>query len=351
MDRALQLLVQYANLQERWRGEIVPTLLRSRQASIVALDEKNNKLFTDYEARVADALDVAIADAGANLARITQDQINRSSYVRAFWVLVFGLLAILFNAYGSRLTRQLQEERMVTDVLQQAFRSAHVPLPNCEIGAAYLSASGRLRVGGDVYDVFRLSETYALVTIADISGKGVDAAVLTAFARFSVRAIALRTRDPGAILAEFNDTFRRTIENPSLFITMLVGVLDYSNGSLTYASAGHDSAYVRRGTHVEPLAVTGPLLGVMDATYGSRTIALQAGDTIVLATDGLTESRTRAGELLGEQGAEAWIAAAPQGSQALVDALSANVRRRSGNRPSDDLALLAVRYLGGVSDA
>lgn len=351
MTRALALLAQYVGLQTRWRQEIARPLLRAPGMNVVALDKKNNKLFTDYEARMADGLDAAIAGAGENLARSTQDQVNRSSYVRAFWVLVFGLLAILFNAYGSRLTRQLQEERMVTEVLQQAFRSASVPLPNCEIGASYLSASSRLRVGGDVYDVFRLEPGRALVTIADISGKGVDAAVLTAFARFAIRSIALRTADPGEILGEFNETFRRTIENPSLFITTLVGVLDCATGAFTYASAGHDSAYLRHGDRVEPLAVTGPLLGVMDATYTSRTISLQPGDTIVLATDGLTESRARSGELLGEQGAMEWIAAAPLEPGELVKALDERVRKRSGNRPMDDLALLALRYVGGTCDA
>jgi serine phosphatase RsbU (regulator of sigma subunit) len=349
LDVALRRLDQYDTLQNDWRKEIAVPLLIHPSSDVLALD-KRSKSFIDFEAQTADAVGEALARKSAELARSTQDQINRSSYVRAFWLLVFGLLAILFNAYGSRLTRELEEERMVTHALQQAFRSGHVELPGCEVGSSYLSASSRLRVGGDVYDVFRLGGTKALLAIADVSGKGVDAAVLTAFVRFTVRGIALRHEDPGEILTEFNAAFGDTVGNPSLFITMLVGMLDCQDGLLTYASAGHDSAYLRRSSGVEALPVTGPLLGVMEASYSSKTIALVPGDTIVLATDGLTEARSRRGELLGESGAMEWIASGPPGAQALADDIARRVRRRSGNRPNDDLAVLVVR-IGKSSDA
>ncbi len=350
LTHSLQLLGQYDVVHNDWRDQIATPLLEHPGKSIVTLDKKS-KAFIDYEAQAAEGVETAIAQTSAQLARSTQDQINRTSYVRAFWLLIFGLLAIFFNAYGSRRTRQLQEERTITDVLQQAFRSRYVPLPNCEVGASYLSASNRLRVGGDVYDAFPLSDAESLVMVADVSGKGVDAAVLTAFVRFTVRAIALRHRNPSAILSEFNDAFRKTIEDPTLFITMVVGVLNCTSGVLTYASAGHDSAYLRRSGRVEALSVTGPLLGVMDASYESRSVTLGADDTIVLATDGLTEARTRSRVLLGEEGAMEWIASGPQKAQALADDLIARVRKRSGNRPSDDLALLVVRYEGGQCDA
>lgn len=350
MQGAVNLLGQYDVIQSDWRERIAIPLFARPTTNLVDV-EKSNKRYIDYEARTAAGVETAIAQTSASLLRSTQDQINRSSYGRAIWLLVFGLIAIFLNAYGSRTARQLQEERTITDVLQQAFFSRLVPLPKCEVGARYVSASSRLRVGGDLYDVFPLSETHALVTIADVSGKGVDAAVLTAFVRFTVRSIALRQHDPAAVLTEFNDSFRRMVDNPSLFITMLVAVMDCAAGSFTYASAGHDSAYVRRGNRVEPLAVTGPLLGVMDATYRAESIALNAGDDIVLATDGLTEARGRSGELLGDAGAMAWIAQGPRGAQALADDLAERVRKRSGNRPADDLALLIVRYVGGTCDA
>ena len=79
--------------------------------------------------------------------------------------------------------------------------------------------------------------------IADVSGKGVDAAVLTAFIKFMIRAIALRHSEPAAILAEFNGAFSKAVGNPYLFVSMFVGVLDTATFRLEYASAGHDTAY------------------------------------------------------------------------------------------------------------
>lgn len=346
LNNALVMLDQYDTEQNDWRTQIALPLLARPRNAIATLD-KRSKVFIDFEASSADAVRNALANQSAALGRSTIDQLNRTSYIRAFWLLIFGTLAILFNALGSRLMRELQEERTVTQALQQAFRSDHVSLPNCEVGSSYLSATGRLRVGGDVFDVFRLDEHRALVLIADVSGKGVDAAVLTAFVRFTLRSIALRHDDPGTTLTEFNQTFARTVENPALFITLLAGILNSADGSFTYASAGHDSAYLRRSSGVEMLPVTGPLIGVMDATYPSSTVKLNGGDTIVLATDGLTESRSRAGELLGEDGAMAWIRSGPAGAQSLADDLAKRVRRRSGNRPNDDLALLIVRFGNG----
>lgn len=342
MSQALSLLEQYAQLQRDWRHNVADQLLAHPTRSLIEID-KQNKAFSDYENRTASAIRRALADRNMTLARSTQDQVNWNALARSFWLLVFGLLAILFNGFRSRLNRELEEERTTTEILQRAFRSEHVPLPNCEVGSAYLSASSHLAVGGDVFDVYRLSDTLALLIIADVSGKGIDAAVLTAFIKFTIRGIALRRRDPGAILAEFNTAFAQTVENPYLFVSMFVGVLDTETLQLRYASAGHDSAYVRRSTGVQPLVVTGPVLGVMEEPFDTKTIYLEDGDTVVLSTDGLTEARNRTGEQLHEAGAMALIAATSPHPQLLADELIAQVKALSGNATRDDLAILAVR--------
>ena len=339
-----QLLATYGQLQSRWRDEIAAPLLSHPEQRLVELD-KRNKLFSDYETRTAAAIREALAGTGGALARSTQLQLDRSSYIRALWVLAFGLLAILFNAYRSRLNRELEQERTITDILQRAFRSESVPLPHCEVGSAYLSATSHLAVGGDVFDVFRLSPDRALVLIADVSGKGVDAAVLTAFIKFMIRAIALRQSEPAAILSEFNGAFSKAVGNPYLFVSMFVGVLDTTTFRLEYGSAGHDCAYLRRRGHVEQLAVTGPVLGVMEEPFYSKTVALNPGDILVLATDGLTEVRNRDGQPLLGVGAMELIERANPHAQQLADELVTLVRARSGSRLRDDLAILAIRMI------
>jgi sigma-B regulation protein RsbU (phosphoserine phosphatase) len=346
-----QLVDDYANLQREWRRSVAEPLFTRPRVRLQELD-KRNKLFSDYETMTVAAIRKALAKTGDNLARSTQDQLDRSSYARASWVLVFGLLAIVFNAYRSRLNRELEEERSFTRILQRAFKSESTPLPNCDIGSAYLSATSHLAIGGDVFDIYRISEDRALLLIADISGKGVEAAVLTAFVKFMVRAIALRNSAPDAILEEFNVVLSKAVDDPYIFASMFVGLLDTNRFDLTYASGGHDVVFVRRPEGVVPLEITGPLLGVMDEPFRTQTIQLRAGDTLVLATDGLTEVRNRAGEQLGEQGAMAAIAQAGVGAQELADYLVNLVRERGGSRVRDDLAVLAIRVLRtGVNGA
>ncbi|MGA8534514.1 MAG: SpoIIE family protein phosphatase [Candidatus Tumulicola sp.] len=340
--RIAQLLTEYVRIQSQWRDEIATPLLRHPNDRLAVLD-KRNKVFADYETRIVAAIRSELAAANETFARSTQEQLERTAYVRAFWLLLFGLLAILFNGYRTRLYRELEEERTTTETLQRAFASESVPLPNCEVGTAYRSASSHVAVGGDVFDVYRLPGSLALLLIADVSGKGVDAAVLTAFIKFTMRAIALRLRDPGAILAEFNTAFEQGVQDPYLFVSMFVGVLDTRTLCLHYASAGHDSAFVRRSDSVQQLDVTGPVLGVMEEPFGSKTIDLRPGDALILATDGLTEARDRAGNLLGEAGAMRLIERSPRRAQALADDLVNRVRSIVGNRLRDDLAILVVR--------
>jgi sigma-B regulation protein RsbU (phosphoserine phosphatase) len=341
-----KLLIDYAHLQLEWRNTVAAPLLAHPRLRLQELD-KRNKLFADYETLTAAAIRRELEGTGDELALSTQEQLDRASYLRAAWVLVFGVFAIVLNTYRSRLNRELEEERTVTEILQRAFKSESTPLPHCDVGSAYLSASSHLAVGGDVFDVYRLSENRALILIADISGKGVDAAVLTAFIKFMVRAIALRNSDPTAILTEFNVVLSKAVGDPYIFVSMFVGVLDTDTFCLTYASGGHDAAFVRRPTGVAQLAVTGPVLGVMEEPFGTETIYLQPGDTLVLATDGLTEVRNGAGEQLSDQGAMDLIERASPGAQQLADEIAASVRARGGNRVGDDLAILAIRVVDG----
>jgi len=342
MSAASRTLEDYVSLQTNWRRKIAQPLLAKPGLDVTEID-KENKAFSDYENRTGGFIRDALAARNEDLAHQTQEQINRDAWGRTFWLALFGLLAILFNGFRSRLVSELEEERTTTEILQRAFRSEHVPLPNCEVGSAYLSASSHLAVGGDVFDVYRLSDTLAMAFIADVSGKGVDAAVLTAFIKFTIRGIALRRRDPGAMLAEFNTAFAQTVENPYLFVSMFVGVLDTQTLQFRYASAGHDSAFVRRANEVQQLAVTGPVLGVMEEPFETKTLYLEDGDTLVLVTDGLTEARNRAGEQLGDEGAMALIAASNPQPQLLSDELVAKVKAIEGNRTRDDLAVLSIR--------
>jgi serine phosphatase RsbU (regulator of sigma subunit) len=334
-------LLDYDVAHRDWHTQVADPLVRDPGAARVL--DKNGKSLIDSQSQAAHFIEGRMEAKNRQVLSRTQDQINQSLYFGIIALIVFGLLAILFYGWRYAANAALEEERLTTQTLQRAFRSEHAPLPNCEIGSAYGAASSHLAVGGDVFDVHRLSDRLGLVLIADVSGKGVDAAVLTAFIKFTIRGIALRRRDPGFILQEFNRAFPRTVENPYLFVSMFVGILDTWTLRLDYASAGHDIAFIRRALGVEQLAVTGPVLGVMEEPFDVRTAYLEDGDMIVLSTDGLTESRDGSGRFLETAGAMEWIHRAPADPVGLATRLIEGARARSGNRMRDDVAVLAIR--------
>jgi serine phosphatase RsbU (regulator of sigma subunit) len=338
---ALGALEDYDMAHRDWHSEVADRVL-SHPGTAVRELEKRGKTLIDSQRDAARFIETRLDAKNREVLSSTQAQIDNTLYQRMIWLILFGLIAILLNGWRSRLTSALEGERLTTQTLQRAFRSEHVPLPNCKIGSAYGAASSHLAVGGDVFDVHQLSDRLGLIIIADVSGKGVDAAVLTAFIKFTIRGIALRRRDPGFILQEFNRAFPRTVENPYIFVSMFVGILDTWTLRLDYASAGHDIAFLRRPAGVEQLAVTGPVLGVMEEPFEVKTIYLEDGDMVVLSTDGLTEARDSDGNLLEPAGAMQWIAEEGGDPAHLASRLIERARARSNNTMRDDVAVLAI---------
>jgi serine phosphatase RsbU (regulator of sigma subunit) len=233
----------------------------------------------------------------------------------------------------------------VTDTLQRAFLSGWDLLPYLRVGTAYVSSTRLAAVGGDLFDVYRLDDHRALILVADVSGKGLAAAVDTAQVKYTIRTLAETERDPAAVLRRFNRIYERTAErDPEAFVSLFLGVMDDRDLSLSYASAGHAPVFARSGSHVRALPATGPLIGLGgEAVFTSERIRLNVGDVIVLATDGLTEARDQAGVMLGEEQAIKWLERGDADPQVLADEVVGNVRRYAGGRIADDLALLVIR--------
>jgi len=341
---ALAALRDYAAAHRNWQREVAAPMLKGGAAAS-QLDARG-KIFIDTQSDDAQYIEALLAVKSSDIARSSQEAIEGTLSQRIAWLVAFGVVALLLNTFRSRASRQLEEERVITQTLQRAFRSAVSDIPHCTVATAYAAAGRHFAVGGDVFDVYALSDRIALALIADVSGKGVDAAVLTTFIKFTVRGIALRQADPAAILDVFNSTFERTVRDPSLFVSMLVGLLDTQTLEFRYASAGHDSSFLKRSNIVEQLDVTGPVLGVLNEPYRHRSIQLAPGDMLVLATDGLTEARDRRGAFLGDEGAGAWIEQESSDPSQLTSGLIARLRRLEGNALHDDVAILAIRADG-----
>ena len=257
---------------------------------------------------------------------------------------LFAIVALLFAVIVGRLRRRVEEGRSLVERLQRAFISRRRPIPNVDVGSVLISATRGSNVGGDTHDAFTLDAHHAMFLVADVSGKGIDAAVDTALIKYSVRTLFSEERDPGIVLSKFARLYAASAEKPETFVVMFLAVIDLDDGTVRYASAGHEPAWVLLGQDVAMLAPTGPIVGIEDEpAYGTRVFHLRHGDALVVSTDGLTESRDSDGALLGADAVSTWIGDLSGNGQAMADSIVKRLRRRSRNI-TDDLAILVVRF-------
>lgn len=280
----------------------------------------------------------AIAERG-NTLRAT----NAVSFV-AIGVIV--LEVFVFAATIMRMQRELDRERGFVESLQSVASVRLVPPPHLAIGAAYRSATRGTRVGGDVYDVYRLDDDRTLIVVGDVSGKGLTAAVETTFVRYALRTLASEGLGPAEVVRRFDDLYRAANAALESFVTLFVGIHDRRDGTLVYANAGHEACWTRRGDTVTILPPTGPLVGIGGLPFGEERTTLATGDLLVLATDGMTEARDAQGSFAGAELVTVWIAEADDRTpQRLIGHLVSSVERYTRGRIDDDLAVLAVRPL------
>ncbi len=273
-----------------------------------------------------------------------ESTVSGNTRTRDFSNGLFAVVALLFAVVVGRLRRVVEEGREVVEGLQKAFLSKRRAVPNIEIGSVLLSATQGSNVGGDTYDAFTFDRRYAMFLVADVSGKGLAAAVDTALVKYSIRTLFSEHRDPGDVLARFGALYARTVERPETFVVLFLAVIDLQTGVLRYASAGHEPAWLRRPGAVVQLPPTGSIIGIEDEPlYETRELTLCSGDLLIVTTDGLTESRDAHNDFLGAQGAAEWLAALDGSPQSMADAIVRRLRRRS-RRVADDLAILVVRY-------
>jgi serine phosphatase RsbU (regulator of sigma subunit) len=257
---------------------------------------------------------------------------------------LFAIVALLFAALSSRLRARVEEGRSLVERLQRAFISRRRAIPNLDLGSVLLSATQGSNVGGDVYDAFTFDNRTAMVFVGDVSGKGIDAAVDTALVKYSLRTLYMVESDPGTMLRRFANIYDKSAENPESFVVLFVATIDLVDGTVRYASAGHEPAWSIVDRAITRLPPTGPILGVVaNVKYETRTFRLRHGDALVITTDGLTESRDSRGNLLGADAVSHWLAELNGEAQKIANGIVRRIRRRSA-AVNDDLAILVVRF-------
>jgi serine phosphatase RsbU (regulator of sigma subunit) len=230
--------------------------------------------------------------------------------------------------------QQLDQELELAQRIQASFLPQTLPqVAQLRFAVHYVLCG---RVGGDFYDVFRLDEHHVGFYVADAMGHGVPASLLTIFVKKGVKAKEVfgsqyRLIPPGEVLSRLNRDLieQRLSENP--FITMVYGLLNHQEGTLTFARAGHPyPLYVPRDGEPELWRVDGLLLGVVDAKFPPRTQHLAPGDKLLFYTDGVDT-------------------AAFEGQPEGVDSLLACARRHRELPAAEFVARLARDLFGAAS--
>ena len=201
-------------------------------------------------------------------------------------------------------------------------------------------------IGGDFYDFFPLAGDRLAITVADVSGKGIPAALFMAVSRTVLR-IGERGDDMAADMTAANRLLSSENE-AAMFVTAFHGVLDLVSGALHYCNAGHNPPYVLRAEGKrETLKATGLPFGVdEDMEYRIAEARLRPGDALFLFSDGITEAFNPQGEEFGNDRLEVALDAARGKAAAglVADVLAATVEFASGAEQSDDITALALVY-------
>jgi sigma-B regulation protein RsbU (phosphoserine phosphatase) len=240
-----------------------------------------------------------------------------------------------------RLERELELARGI----QHSFLPVEFPrLPGFECAARYRPAR---QVGGDFYDVIHLGGQRIGLVMADVSDKGLAAALYMALTRSLIRAEARRSPSPQQVLLSVHKLLLE-ISQADMFVTVFYGILDLAQRTFCYTRAGHD-----RPLHLRPargdshfLGGDGMALGfVEEVELEEIQIGVETGDALVLYTDGITDASSSSGELFGLQRLhETALAASAASASDLCDLVFARVEQfQAGAVQYDDMALLVVR--------
>lgn len=238
---------------------------------------------------------------------------------------------------------RMEQELIVARETQMAL------VPSRRIAFGPWSVEGRVlparEVGGDYFDYFPVSDSRLAVAIADVSGKGMPAALLMSNLQAALRAFATGALPAHEVMARLNHQISRSAA-PGKFITCVYGEIDTASGTLTYANAGHNYPLLTRGTGKLELLESGGLpLGVLeDTTYTSETVSLQPGDSLLLYSDGISEAENAEREQFGEERLQAlWKGCRELRSEQSLDCLLMEIGTFRGRASqSDDITAVVV---------
>lgn len=273
---------------------------------------------------------------------------------------VLGAMFVEARHERERLRETLVQERIIAAAAEGELEAARAiqlgMLPTAE-GLARLDRRVDLyallepakSVGGDFYDIARVQQDIVGFVIGDVTGKGVPAALFMALSKALTKSVMLReAADLARAAVMLNEELSRD-NSEAMGVTMLLGLLDMRTGVVAMVNAGHEDPLLMQseGLVAQHSMEGGPPFCVVDYPYPVETLTLLPGETLILITDGVTEAQDAAGALFGRGRTLATVEGHLGGAAEIAEAVRQAVRQfEAGAEASDDLTVMAIRYLG-----
>ena len=288
--------------------------------------------------------------------------INATALVSALAFLGAGMLLVFqpksareFGGYvPAYVSRIAERERFLKELeiarnIQMRFLPHTAPnFPHLDIASICRPA---MEVGGDYFDFVRDGEQRLTVVIGDVSGKGVSAAFYMTLAKGIIRALSRLKLSPKSLLSDMNTVFYENTPK-EVFISLIYGLFDMENRTLTFARAGHNPLIVHKsvGGEAQLLHPRGLAIGmehgkVFSATIEEQKVPIQAGDVFIFYTDGISEAMNKNGEEFGEERLrDAISGVSGVSAQEILEAITQDVMNFTGEaKQHDDFTMVVVR--------
>lgn len=245
--------------------------------------------------------------------------------------------------------RQQASERRIAQTLQAGMRSSLGTVPGITTSSLYSSATSQALVGGDFYTLIRLPDDRAVMILGDVSGKGIEAASMSALVKTALTAYAWEGVSPARMARSLNRMLM-SFSRVETFVTTFIAKIDLRSRRAVYCSAGHPPSMLLHpeegGGEAELLSVQSGVVGAFDAmVYENGSFAFAPGDILFMYTDGALEARDAGGDFFGEQRLrEVLLRALPSGVEGLCETVLGELDEFTGSALDDDIALVALRF-------
>ncbi len=249
-----------------------------------------------------------------------------------------------------RATRVSAELSLATKIQEDMLPRIFPAFPDINEVDLFASMTPEKEVGGDFYDFFLVDDDHLVLVIADVSGKGIPAAMFMMFSKNIIENCVMMGKSPGKALADANNDVCAN-NSEEMFVTVWLGVLEISTGRLTCANAGHEYPAVKRKNGKFELFKDKhgfPVGWFANTEYEEYEIDLMSGDVVFVYTDGITEAKNIDNKMFGEKGMiEALNSKCYENPKDTIETVHAFVNVFAGEAvQSDDLTMLALEYRG-----